>query len=155
MCECENCVENSSHYKFLKARGLDKLGMAAEAISPKFYAHLSKMFTAQVSGIIEGIKKDNGSLSVKDFAAIAFVAEKNAMGHADDVYINTMLNREIKAVEINEAVASALTLIQSKAVLSGDDAIADIAKNALETLKDNVMQSAAELKAMLDKTENQ
>ena len=92
---------------------------------------------------------------MKDFAAIAFVAEKNAMGHADDVYINTMLNREIKAAEINEAVVSALTLIQSKAIVSGDGAISDIAKNALETLKNNMMQSAAELKAMRDKNENQ
>ena len=155
MCECENCVKNSSHYKFVKARGFYKHGMDAEAISPEFYTHLSKMFTARVNGIIEGIKNDNGGLSMKDFAAIAFVAEKNAMGHADDVYIDTILNREIKAAEINEAVASALTLIQSKAIVSGDGAISDIAKNALETLKDNMMQSAAELKAMRDKTENQ
>ena len=155
MCECENCVKNSSHYKFVKAHGFDKPGVDAEAISPKFYTHLSKMFTARVNGIIKGIKNDNGGLSMKDFAAIAFVSEKNAMGHADEAYIRSMLNREIKAAEINEAVASALTLIQSKAVLSGDDAISAIAKDALETLKNNMNQSAAELKAMRDKAENQ
>lgn len=154
MCECENCVENSSHYKFLKARGVEQLGLTSEAISPMFYAHLSKTFTAHIMGIIEGIKNDNGGLSKKDFAAIAFVAEKNAMSHADDIYVSSMLNREIKGAEINEAVASALTLIQSKAVLSGDSTISDIAKNALETLKNNMNQSAAELKAMRDNAEN-
>ena len=154
MCECENCVENSSHYKFLKERGLNELGLTAEAISPKFYAHLSKVFTAHTKGVIEGIKGDNGGISAKDFAAIAFVAEKNAMSRADDMYISTVLNREIMTAEINEAVASALTLIQSKAVLSGDDAISAIAKDALESLKKNMMRSSAELKAMRDNLED-
>lgn len=85
----------------------------------------------------------------KEIVSIYVTAEHRAILHAHQILSGTRLQADIHHAKEVEALRAALTLIQSKAVISGDVAIVQIATSALSeaTISNH---SSAELQKMLD-----
>lgn len=109
---------------------------------------------AHVGAILIKADKNKDESAIKDIVTMHVVAENKAIAYTHQVLSHIRLEHDIAHAKEKEALRAALTLIQSKAIVSGNTEIEKIAQAALNE-KSDFAQSSQELQKMLADWEQQ
>lgn len=147
---CHKCEEQKKqlHLSYLKHRGIEGI----THLLKNNFLYSSMMAKAALNTKQFMTKVENGGSGVveADISYFSLIAEKRALDFAEQYVNRHHLEKDASLAKEIENFRAALTLIQSKATVSGDDVVAKIAQGALDNQEYRLTQSSAELKAMLD-----
>lgn len=153
---CETTAR--THYKFLQSRNL--MDHVPEPIlsllGENIYKELMKGSIEMAKSIDLRYKENNNAalpILKTEMSQCSITAEAKAIRFASTLFHHEGIRASIEMAKEYEILRAALTLIQSKAVISGDDAIKKIAEDALSTGSD--VSSSSELKKMLEDFEKE
>lgn len=147
---CHKCEERQSqlHLSYLKHRGIEAIGPMLA--NPILYSLFIQRATSNSKALLAKIENGGSGVTGEDISCFSVVIEKKALDFAQHHLGKIHLEKDAAIAKEIENFRAALTLIQSKALLSGDTTIEKIAKDALDAQEYKFTQSSKELQAMLD-----
>lgn len=146
---CHKCeAQNSLHLEYLKHRGIKAIGPMLA--NPALYSLLIQQATLKSKAFLAKVENGGSGVTGEDVSYFSVVIEKRALDFAQQQLGKIHLEKDAAIAKEIENFRAALTLIQSKALLSGDSTIEKIAKDALDAQEYKFSQSSKELRAMLD-----
>lgn len=146
---CHKCeAKNNLHIQYMQERNLKSMPKVIK--NPIMYSFLMGEAENNTRKMLDQVGKDNYRATEKDISLFSLVAEKRALDFAQYQLGKIHLEKDAALAKEIENFRAALTLIQSKAILSGDSVIEKIAKDALDKEEYKFTQSSQELRAMLN-----
>lgn len=149
---CHKCEEqNNLHLSYLKHRGIEAIGPLLA--SPTLYSLFIQRATLNSKALLAKIENGGSGVTGEDISCFSVVVEKKALDFAQHHLGKIHLEKDALVAKTIEHLVAALTLVQSKAIMIGSDAIALDAGDALDayhTKHYRFGQSSKELQAMLD-----
>lgn len=150
---CHKCEERQSrlHLEYLKHRGIGAIEPMLD--NPVLYSLLIQQATLNSKAFLAKVENGGSGVTGEDVSYFSVVMEKKALDFAQQQLGKIHLEKDAAIAKTIEHLVAALTLVQSKAIMIGSDAIALDVRDALDayhTKHYRFGQSSKELHAMLD-----
>ena len=144
---CHKC-ENNLHIKYIKSREIGSTTVGFLNINN--FQFLMEKAALNTKELLAKVESGQSGVDKEDISLFALITENAAINFAEQYLSKIHLTKDAALAQEIENFRAALTLIQAKAAISGDETIGKIAQDALDKQKYKLGQSAAELRAMLN-----
>ena len=135
---CEKCESQNNTYALqqvflkVKAQSTNQAGTTVSNLPVPLFAAFIDMCKSNAKKIVESVSDQKIMIGHGDVVHLMMTAEHLAIEFMQQHFMKQMLEQHVLISKEIENLNAALTLIQSKAVISGDDTIANIAKDAID-----------------------